>query len=69
MYGAEGEVKHLFEWIVEPFQALAVRDKALVKRGWDTHNNIFYSPQIAFVFCRFSGSGHVTVSSNWFVQL
>ena len=32
MRRAEGEVKHLFEWIVEPLEALAFRDKALVRR-------------------------------------
>lgn len=32
MHRAEGEVKHLFERIVKPLEALAFRDKALVKR-------------------------------------
>ena len=32
MHCAEGEVKHLFEWIVKPLEALAFRDKALVNR-------------------------------------
>ena len=32
MHRAEGEVKHLFEWIVKPLEALAFRDKALVNR-------------------------------------
>ena len=33
MHRAEGEVKHLFEWIVKPLEALAFRDKALVNRN------------------------------------
>ena len=40
MHCAEGEVKHLFEWIVETLEALSFSDKALVRR--DARPKIIY---------------------------